>query len=585
MRPNPWPLIRRLARRPVGESDPVSDAELLARFVRAGDQTAFELLVWRHGPMVLGACRRILRDVHLAEDAFQAAFLILARKAGSVRSACVAGWLHRVARRVAVRAARPRKRIEPLTADPLDRPAPDAELRVVLDAEIDRLPERFRLPVVLCYLDGRTTEDAARLLGVPRGTVLSRLATARQRHAARLTRRGVTLPAGGLFGVGWAAGETVSAEQVGECVSAAMAFVAGGAGAGVAFQLASGVIQMGTRKVIAAWATALVVAAGLTTGVGVTTGGPKLAAEAPPVTPTPAVAAPPATPKEDAKQAREDEQWKRIRAIEERKKRLREMKAELDARSIKNLKPELAKLVTDTNPTVLKALSDVYTQAELTAFQTQLDVSGLKHKIADLKERIRKTEAAPISMEKVEQKLDFYPESIRLADEKIQDAKMRLEKTITKQNDSTTAVQQLRDELKQLRAARVKAFEAIVPEVKQLIVENETRRDREALAVAETELKIKQARLADLDARRKELRRSIEQMARQSADAEPLKAALQNAREQSQRLGREILELDVQRSLVNAPPIAPAEGDKLDRILSELTNLRAEVRRLQEQKK
>ncbi|HVK16911.1 MAG TPA: sigma factor, partial [Fimbriiglobus sp.] len=86
MRPSPWPLIRRLVRRPPGDADPVSDAELLARFARDRDQAAFELLVWRHGSMVFGACRRILRDAHLAEDAFQAAFLILARKAGSVRA-------------------------------------------------------------------------------------------------------------------------------------------------------------------------------------------------------------------------------------------------------------------------------------------------------------------------------------------------------------------------------------------------------------------------------------------------------------------------------------------------------------------
>jgi RNA polymerase sigma factor (sigma-70 family) len=204
---NPWPLIRRLIRPPSG--DAVPDAELLRRFAEGRDQAAFELLVWRHGGMVLGVCRRVLRAGHAAEDAFQAAFPVLARKAGSVRAgASVAGWLHRVARRVALRAAKQRatrrQRETALVADPPARASaePDAELRALLDAEIDRLPERFRLPVVLCYLDGRTTEDAARLLGVPRGTVLSRLATARQRLAARLTRRVVTLPASGLFGVG-----------------------------------------------------------------------------------------------------------------------------------------------------------------------------------------------------------------------------------------------------------------------------------------------------------------------------------------------------------------------------------------------
>jgi len=200
MRRPSWVLFREILRRvqPPGDVGPRSDADLLDRFARTGDEAAFELLLWRHARLVMGVCRRTLRDEHLAEDAFQATFLILARKAGSVRrSGSVAGWLHRVARRVAARAAVRRamsvSREGLLATDPEDRRPGElpGELRAVLDAEVNRLPDRFRLPVVLCYLDGRSTEEAARILGVPRGTVLSRLATARQRLAGRLSRRGL----------------------------------------------------------------------------------------------------------------------------------------------------------------------------------------------------------------------------------------------------------------------------------------------------------------------------------------------------------------------------------------------------------
>lgn len=199
-------ILARLLRTRAEPADPTSDADLLARFARTRDEAAFELLVWRHAALVFGVCRRLVRDDHLAEDAFQAAFLILARKAGSVRGANVAGWLFRVARRVALRARRQAlargSREAPLTTEPAWEPEPapieQRELYALLDAEIARLPERFRLPVVLCYLGGRSTDDAARALGCPRGTVLSRLATARAKLALRLTRRGVALPAAGL---------------------------------------------------------------------------------------------------------------------------------------------------------------------------------------------------------------------------------------------------------------------------------------------------------------------------------------------------------------------------------------------------
>jgi RNA polymerase sigma factor (sigma-70 family) len=182
----------------------LSDAALLERFVAERDEAAFEVLVWRHGPKVLNLCRRLLRQEQDAEDAFQAAFLVLARKAGSIgKRQALAGWLYRVAYRVALRAKgsalRRRERPADLTEFPAAARIPNADwadVRPVLDEELSRLPEKYRAAFMLCYLEGKTNAEAARELGCPQGTILSRLAWARQRLRARLTRRGLTLSAG-----------------------------------------------------------------------------------------------------------------------------------------------------------------------------------------------------------------------------------------------------------------------------------------------------------------------------------------------------------------------------------------------------
>src|SRR5690242_7780909 len=151
-----------------------ADGELLERFIRRQDESAFELLVRRHGPMVLGVCRRVLGDAHDAEDAFQATFLILLRKGRSfVPRGQLANWLYTVAHRVALRARANRaRRRDCETQATLHKPVPSApgheshqELRAVLDDELRRLPEKYRAPVVLCYLEGLTQEAAARQLG------------------------------------------------------------------------------------------------------------------------------------------------------------------------------------------------------------------------------------------------------------------------------------------------------------------------------------------------------------------------------------------------------------------------------------
>jgi RNA polymerase sigma factor (sigma-70 family) len=181
----------------------LTDDQLLERFALRRDEEAFALLVRRYGPLVLGVCRRLLRHEQDAEDAFQATFLILARRAPSVRwRAALGSWLYRVAVRVA-HSARGRAELpgeaEWAAARGADAdPAGEAawrELRPLLDEEVCRLPEKYRAPVVLCYLRGKTHEAAAAELGWPRGTVAGRLARARDLLRRRLTRRGVTLSA------------------------------------------------------------------------------------------------------------------------------------------------------------------------------------------------------------------------------------------------------------------------------------------------------------------------------------------------------------------------------------------------------
>jgi RNA polymerase sigma factor (sigma-70 family) len=177
----------------------LSDGRLLEQFVASRDEFAFERLIERHGPMVWGVCRRVLGDHHDAEDAFQAAFLVLARRAASVcPRESVGGWLHGVATRTAHKArttaARRKAREHRLaswtrpTQPGLER---NIDLAAMLDFELARLPESQRSAIVLCDLEGRTRAEAARHLGWPEGTLASRLARGRARLAARLTRQGL----------------------------------------------------------------------------------------------------------------------------------------------------------------------------------------------------------------------------------------------------------------------------------------------------------------------------------------------------------------------------------------------------------
>ncbi len=192
------PLLLQHVRRLAAEAS--SDEQLLEDFLARRSDEAFAALIGRHGPMVLGVCRRILHDAHAAEDVFQATFLVLARRAGAIhRRASLAGFLHGVAYRLAVRARR--RTMQPLPAAVCDRAAGTAEglawkeMLDILDDELGRLSARFRAPLVLCYLEGRTQDEAARQLGWSLNTLRRRVAQGRRLLEARLRGRGVTLPA------------------------------------------------------------------------------------------------------------------------------------------------------------------------------------------------------------------------------------------------------------------------------------------------------------------------------------------------------------------------------------------------------
>jgi RNA polymerase sigma factor (sigma-70 family) len=200
--------LRRISGRPGDQG--VTDRELLGRVVTRRDEAAFELLLWRYGPMVRHVCLGVTRDHHEAEDAFQATFLVLARKAWSVRKhGSLGSWLYRVAYRIGRRARsqalrRAGHEKHGLDLRELPHAAPPAgaeagpELRPLLLEEVNRLPAKYRTPVILCYLEGKTHDEAARHLGWPKGTVSGRLARARETLRARLARRGLAPSVGAL---------------------------------------------------------------------------------------------------------------------------------------------------------------------------------------------------------------------------------------------------------------------------------------------------------------------------------------------------------------------------------------------------
>lgn len=263
----------------VGTLAGLDDRELLARFVEEKSALAFEGLVRRHGPMVLRVCSQLLDDRHAAEDAFQAVFVVLARRAGSIRGPEKLGpWLHGVALRTA-RESRSREMrrkkferrgatMQPTTSGPPDRPMILAEDAAILHGEIAKLPERYRGPVVLCDLEGLTQQEAATLLRCPLGTVAIRLKRARERLRSRLARKGLD-PTAGLIAANLGSSHlpTLSPTLIEAAVRAST--TAGLASASVV-SLARGVqmaMTIAKWKLMAVSATALVLGLAATWGV------------------------------------------------------------------------------------------------------------------------------------------------------------------------------------------------------------------------------------------------------------------------------------------------------------------------------
>jgi len=247
------------------------DRELLRRFADADDPAAFRVLVERHGPMVLGVCRRVLRCPHDAEDAFQATFLVLTQHAAAIRQADgLASWLHGVARRVATklrRARQRRQRREQAVVGPAEYTTDEpswAEVRTGLDEELGRLPPPYRDVLVLCYLEGLTRDEAAERLRVAVGAVKGRLERGRKLLADRLARRGLTLGAG-LFAVALTPGLTSAAVEAAARVAAGEAVAA----------VASPVVSTLTHELLKGMAMTKLrlLGAGLLCAVALTVGG------------------------------------------------------------------------------------------------------------------------------------------------------------------------------------------------------------------------------------------------------------------------------------------------------------------------
>lgn len=184
----------------------LTDKQLLEDYISRRDEAALEALVQRHGPMVWGVCCRVLNNHHDAEDAFQVTFLVLVRKAASIASRdLLPNWLHGVAYQTALKAratvAKRMAREKQVTVMPEPEAVPQNlwhDLQPLLDQELSRLPEKYRIPVILCDLEGKTRKEAAQQLGCPEGTVAGRLARAREMLAKRLVQHGLLLSGGSL---------------------------------------------------------------------------------------------------------------------------------------------------------------------------------------------------------------------------------------------------------------------------------------------------------------------------------------------------------------------------------------------------
>jgi RNA polymerase sigma-70 factor (ECF subfamily) len=259
----------------------MTDDQLLQCFVTERDEAAFATLVHRHGAVVWGVCRRVLRDYHDAEDAFQATFLVLVRKAASIASReLLANWLYGVAYNTALKAKAMTDKRQAREKQVAELPEPEApprdlahDLQLLLDRELSRLPDKYRVVIVLCDLDGKTRKEAARQLGWPEGTVSGRLTKARMMLAKRLARHSLAVWAGSLAAVFAPSASasvppsvTSSTIQAASLLATGQAAAAGVVSARVA-ALTEGVVKAMTMTKLKALVVVLLVATLLGSGV------------------------------------------------------------------------------------------------------------------------------------------------------------------------------------------------------------------------------------------------------------------------------------------------------------------------------
>lgn len=569
-------LERILARRRETAGEGVADSELLRRFTHDRDEAAFELLVWRHGAMVLGLCQRTIRDVQLAEDAFQAVFLILARKANSVRGN-LGGWLFKVARRVAARALRKRMTVQPVieraesSTDSTERD----ELFALLDAEIARLPERLRRPIVLCYLGGYSTENAARELGCPRGTVLSRLATARKRLAERLTRRGVVLPASLVIA-------SVSGQFVSSVTAAAKSYRTGSLTQSTVTQLADGVLQTMRRATFFTAIGGLVLATTLAAGIGWGAGqhGPNSSGDGKDHTPIATVptAGPPAKlpaasrPKPDAPQAAVEEKIKKLEQYAEKLK----LEIETMERQIELLTKVSGAMSKDDErlkrlQKQLDELEEEYRRASRELRKLEIEYAVLKKQLED------KDDAIPIDPSVIQLMVDAHP-LVAAAGAKVLSLRTALEEAQLR--GSAELVKKLKRELAEVEKAHEAAVKHATAEALNA-AKAATKRHLEKLS---NDILVLKNVCEDLKAECDALRKLVASGTGNGIDIAALRKSVEPQREILSRVQRELLLARLERDGVKLSEPSKADA-KLDEILRELAELRKDVQELKGQKK
>lgn len=569
-------LERLLVRQRAEQHSGVPDAELLRHFTRDRDEAAFELLVWRHGAMVLGLCRRAVRDEQLAEDAFQAVFLVLARKSGAIRGN-LGGWLFKVARRVSARAAARRPVTLPVIETSTEHPdsAERDELSALLDAEIARLPERLRRPVVLCYLGGQSTEDAARELGCPRGTVLSRLAAARKRLADRLTRRGCALPA-------TLTGTALSGRLVSEATAAATAFRSGLLTASTATFLANGVLGTMNRVTFLTAFGGIALAASLVGGVGwiATDRGPNVAfaaADAPADPPKPIPAPPKAVkPDPDAQQQLERRQ------LEDRRKKLEQlaesMRIEIEALE-KNIELLVKVNATDATRTALLQQQLAELEAEIRA--TERELTKLEAEVTVLK-KVAADKATPVDPVIVQDMVAKDPLVIAhtVATKRAEQDYALAAQVVPVDEPKLRRLKDERDVAeKRLNELKAKITEEITTLAKARAAEATNQR----ISDLETNIKVKRLVLDKLKLQRDALVKAVTVAVSAGADIERMRAALTPQYEALTRVQREIFILRAQRDGITFTEASGTDA-KLDAILKELAALRKDVQELKAKK-